>query len=134
MKMTLVLSLLIIAVIMVLPAPAQHMNEKDSPCASIAGTAELVGCLSKAQTSADSKLNAFYKMVLETLHDRPDDVARLRDAERVWLQYRDANCAAERDLYGGGSGGPPAYLSCIEAMTRARTKELQTMYGWLVKK
>ncbi|HKD78860.1 MAG TPA: lysozyme inhibitor LprI family protein [Candidatus Angelobacter sp.] len=134
MKMTLGLSLLITAVVMAVPAPAQHMNDKDSPCASIAGTADLVGCLSKAQTSADANLNAFYKKVLETLHSRPDDVGRLRDAERLWLQYRDANCAAERGLYGGGSGGPPAYLSCKEAMTRARTKELQTMYEWLVNK
>ena len=132
--MTLGLSLLITAVVMAVPAPAQHMNDKDSPCASIAGTADLVGCLSKAQTSADANLNAFYKKVLETLHSRPDDVGRLRDAERLWLQYRDANCAAERGLYGGGSGGPPAYLSCKEAMTRARTKELQTMYEWLVNK
>jgi uncharacterized protein YecT (DUF1311 family) len=134
MKVTLGLSLLITAVVMAVAAPAQHMNEKDSPCASIAGTADLIGCLSKAQTSADVKLNAFYKTVLETLHDRPDDVGRLRDAERLWLQYRDANCAAERGLYGGGSGASPAYLSCMEAMTRERTKELQTMYEWLVNK
>jgi uncharacterized protein YecT (DUF1311 family) len=134
MKMTLGVSVLITAVVIAVPAPAQHMNEKDSPCASIDGTADLVGCLSKAQTSADAKLNAFYKKVLETLHNRPGDVGRLRDAERLWLQYREANCAAERDLFGGGSGGPPAYLSCMEAMTGERTEELQTMYGWLVNK
>jgi len=116
------------------PVSAQHMNEKDSPCAGITATADLVECLSKASSSADTKLNAMYKTVQETLRTRSDDAQRLRNAQRLWLQYRDANCAAERDLYDGGTGGPPTYLACMEAMTRARTKELQVMYGWLVQK
>ena len=116
------------------PVYAQHMNEKDSPCAGIAGTADLVQCLSKARTSADAKLNALYMNVLDKLRTRGDDAERLRNTERLWVQYRDANCAAERDLYGGGTGGPPAYLACMEAMTRARTKEMYIVYGWVMSK
>ncbi len=124
------LTLLILAV----PMSAQHMNEKDSPCAGVTITADLVRCLSKARSSADTKLNAMYKTVQETLRSRTGDAQRLRNAERLWLQYRDANCTAERDLYDGGTGGAPAYLACMEAMTRARAKELQVVYGWLVEK
>ncbi len=118
----------------VMPVSAQHMNEKDSPCANVVVTSDLVACLSNARTLADARLNAVYNNVLEHLRTRPDDAEQLRKTERLWLQYRDANCAAERDLYGGGTGGPPAFLACVEAMTRARTKELQTVYDWLVKK
>jgi uncharacterized protein YecT (DUF1311 family) len=55
-----------------LPARAQHMNEKDSPCAGVVVTVELASCLSKARDVADSRLNAVYK--LET----PDDYMRGR--------------------------------------------------------
>jgi len=127
--------------LLALPISAQHMNEKDSPCAGIAVTADLVECLSKARSSADVKLDAMYKRVQQTLRtrsdtwpDTKDDAQRLQNAQRLWLQYRDANCAAERDLYNGGTGGPPTYLACMEAMARARTKEMQVMYGWLVEK
>jgi len=50
-------------------------------------------------------------------------------AQRLWIQYRDSNCAAERGLYNGGTAASPAYLACLEAMTRARTKELAVTYA-----
>src|SRR5579884_3781513 len=84
---------------------AQHMNEEDSPCADRGPTTvDLVACLSKARSSADAKLNETYKKTLFTLRTRNTDAEQLRKAERLWLQYRDANCEAERDLYDGGTG------------------------------
>ena len=50
-------------------------------------------------------------------------------AQRLWIQYRDATCSAERDLYEGGTAAAPAYLAWLEAMTRARTKELVITYA-----
>jgi uncharacterized protein YecT (DUF1311 family) len=113
---------------------AQQMNEKDSPCTGTAVTSDLVDCLSKAQKSADTTLNSAYKNVLDYFRNRREDTERLRTAERLWLQYRDANCDAERGLYDVGTGASPAYLACVESMTRARTKELKVMYGWLLSK
>jgi uncharacterized protein YecT (DUF1311 family) len=121
-----------VALCAVLPIHAQHMNEKDSPCADSSSTADLVGCLVKAEEVANAKLNAAYDEVRRKL-----DVAELKQlvaTQRLWIQYRDANCAAERDLYAGGTAGPPAYLACKEAMTRARTKELAVTYTVRLKK
>ena len=110
-----------------IPARAQHMNEKDSPCAGIAGTADLVDCLSKAKDSSDAKLNSLYKNLRQKLD--PSDAERLTRAQRLWIQYRDANCSAERELYDRGTAAWPAYLACFEAMTRMRTKELEVTYA-----
>ncbi len=132
MRTTLYSSLVLF--LLISPAHSQHMNEKDSPCAGIAVTSDLVGCLWKARTSTEGQHNAFYKKVFEKLRVSPDDVGRLRKAERLWSQYRDANCSAERELYGRGTGAPPAYLACMESMTRARTRELQIVYGWVMNK
>lgn len=109
------------------PAPAQHMNEKDSPCAGVVVTADLTTCLAEAREMADTQLNAAYRNLRGRLD--PADVQRLIAAQRLWIQYRDANCAAERDLYDGGTAASPAYLACLEAMTRARTRELAVTYA-----
>jgi uncharacterized protein YecT (DUF1311 family) len=109
-----------------IPARAQHMNEKDSPCANVVVTVELANCLAKARDAADAQLNAAYKYLRGKLDAA--DGQRLVAIQRLWIQYRDANCAAERDLYAGGTASAPAYLACLEAMTRARTRELAVTY------
>jgi len=105
---------------------AQHMNEPDSPCARVVVTSELADCLSKARATSDKELNSLYQKVLTRLN--PSDTQRLTEAQRLWIQYRDANCSAERFLYEGGTALYPAYLACLEAMTRSRTKELSVTY------
>lgn len=106
---------------------AQHMNEKDSPCANVAITTDLVQCLSKARDSSDAKLNTIYRRLEKAL--AASDKELLTRSERLWIQYRDANCTAERALYDGGTGAYPAYLGCLEAMTRERVKELEITYA-----
>lgn len=46
---------------------AQHMNEKDSPCADVVATSDQVSCLSKAKDAADAKLNDLYKKLRQRL-------------------------------------------------------------------
>lgn len=106
---------------------AQHMNEQDSPCGKVSITSDLVDCLSKARTSADAELNSVYQKIRRKLD--VSDAERLTTAQRLWIQYRDANCSAERSLYTGGTASSPAYVACLEAMTRARTKELRVTYA-----
>ena len=109
------------------PARAQHMNEPDSPCAGVAVTSDLVDCLAKAKDKADAELNSVYMDLRKRLDG--SDLKHLIEAQRIWISYRDANCSAERELYDGGTGAFPAYLACVEGMTRARTKELHVTYA-----
>jgi uncharacterized protein YecT (DUF1311 family) len=110
-----------------IPLFAQHMNEKDSPCADVVVTVDLARCLSKARDLADAELNALYKRIQATLD--ATEIQGLITAERLWIQYRDANCIAERGLYGSGTASGPAHLASLEAMTRKRTKELAITYA-----
>jgi uncharacterized protein YecT (DUF1311 family) len=102
------------------------MNEKDSPCTGPATTVGLVDCLSRSNALSDTQLNSVYQIIQKRL--APDDARRLVETQRLWIKYRDANCSAERALYDGGTAAYPAYLGCLEAMTRARTKDLQVTY------
>jgi uncharacterized protein YecT (DUF1311 family) len=59
------------------------------------------------------------------------DPPRRRDlqrAERAWIDYRDATCTAEYRLWDDGTGGGPAYLSCIDDETRHRLDYLRMTY------
>lgn len=106
---------------------AQHMNEKDSPCADVVATSDQVSCLSKAKDAADAKLNDLYKKLRQRLEG--GDADRLVETQRTWVKYRNENCLAERELYVGGTAATPAYLACSEETTRDRTRELQVTYA-----
>ena len=110
---------------------AQQMNAQDSPCANIAVTSDLVNCNWKAKISSEKKLNALYKEILNKLDQ--DEAKHLTAAQNLWVRYRDANCEAERELYGLGTGRQPAYLACLETMTRERTEELRVTYALRLK-
>lgn len=111
---------------------AQHMNASDAPCQTPASNAEETNCFIAASKAADNKLNATYTRIREMLSS--DEQKDLQEAQRLWLRFRDANCSAERNLYGSGTAAPMVYAACMEADTRQRTAELKTMYGWRLEK
>jgi uncharacterized protein YecT (DUF1311 family) len=106
---------------------AQHMNAKNAPCRVPSSGAEETVCFANALQKADTELNRMYQRV-ETVVDG-ENLAKLRTAQRLWIQFRDANCDAEHELYYGGSAAPMVKFACLEAMTRHRTEELEIMYG-----
>jgi uncharacterized protein YecT (DUF1311 family) len=127
MKLILHSCILFAVALLVIPAYGQHMNEQDSPCADVVVTSELTKCLSDAKDRADAKLNSAYKEIQGRLQGA--DAGNLIRAQRFWIQYRDANCAAERDLYEGGTAKDPVYFACLDSMIRSRMRELQVTYA-----
>lgn len=113
-------------------AQAQHMNAPDAPCKEAGSGADQASCLSRAAKKADADLNGAYQRIAAVLSAK--DRQNLQNAERTWLLYRDQTCAAEHDLYGGGTGGNSAYPACLEAVTRHRIAELKSAYWWKVEK
>src|ERR1700691_4652802 len=101
---------------------AQHMNAKDAPCQTGPN----------AEQARDRQLNLVYNKIRTALS--PTDQSKLQTAQGLWVQFRDANCAAERELYDGGSVAPMVYQACLGADTRQRAAELNVMYGWLLEK
>src|SRR5690242_14245071 len=78
------------------PSFAQHMNEKGSPCTRAVTTLEMTKCFYKAKDVSDQELNSVYQLVRGKLE--ADDAKLLTATQRIWIQYRDANCSAERAL------------------------------------
>jgi len=108
------------------------MNAKDGPCQAPATGAKETACFDAASKKSDAELNRIY-LQIETIV-AGDELVKLKAAQRLWIQFRDANCDAEHELYSGGSAAPMVRLACVEAMTRHRTEELKVMYGWRLAK
>ena len=113
-------------------AGAQHINAKNAPCHGPASGSEETACFVTAEREADLKLNQLYLHIVRSLNS--DDRDALQQAQKIWIQFRDANCSAEEGLYRGGSAAPMVRYACLEAMTHHRTEELQIMYGWRLEK
>jgi len=111
---------------------AQHMNAKDGPCQERASGAEETACFYAAYNKSDGELNQFYRRVQTVVNG--EELTKLKAAQRLWIQFRDANCSAEFELYSGGSAAPMVRLACLDAVTRHRTDELNVMYGWRLEK
>jgi uncharacterized protein YecT (DUF1311 family) len=85
-------------------------------------TYEMVECL-KAKTALwDRRLNKAYGEALRKAAS-PAQTDKLRRAQQLWLQYRDANCQYY-DL-GEGTIARVEAGECMRSMTAARAKELE---------
>ena len=85
-------------------------------------TADIVECVGRLTKTWDRRLNAAYRKLLDA---RPEAVRRLRAAERLWIQFRDANCR----YYGTGEGTITAIhaAECMRSTTAHRALELEDL-------
>lgn len=97
------------------------------PCAPTAiSTVEVNLCAQQRFDAADHSLNAAYTKLLSLLigaHQK-DTREKLLAAQRNWIRFRDAECAAEESVWAAGSVHTAIYLDCMRTHTVQRTNEL----------
>lgn len=103
-----------------LPAAGRAADCYDSPV-----QADLNACAGADFAKADAALNAAYKIV----HDRlsADGQTRLRDAERAWIAFRDAECNFRSSGDDGGSAAVMIDVQCQAYLTNQRAEDLNKM-------
>ncbi len=72
---------------------------------------------------ADAKLNAVYAKLMKKIS--ADGQPRLRDAQKSWIAYRDAQCAFETLGTIDGSIHSMVVAQCLADLTEQQTKRLQ---------
>ncbi|HEY3813175.1 MAG TPA: lysozyme inhibitor LprI family protein [Caulobacteraceae bacterium] len=85
-------------------------------------TAEMIDCIGAETTLQDKALNTTYQKVMADLNDRQK--ANLKAAQRAWITYRDAWCAAQEDSDWGSISRIVAN-NCVLDETIRRTIELE---------
>lgn len=91
----------------------------DKEC--VGSTYEMVDCLKDKTAHWDQKLNAAYQQKLKEAEGKQRE--QLRAAQRLWVQFRDANC-----LYYDLGEGTIARIDagdCMYRLTKSRAEELQ---------
>lgn len=78
---------------------------------------------------ADKELNMVYQKILKSYTAQPKFIAKLKVAQRLWVQLRDAELAARYPDSGSyGSVAPMCESMYMESLTRERIKFLKV---WL---
>jgi uncharacterized protein YecT (DUF1311 family) len=111
---------LLIAGLCVLASAAQAGDQGDQQSCD-GSTAGMVECL-KAQTAQwDKRMTIAYQQAMKNAADAQRD--QLRAAQRIWIQYRDANC--QYYAMGEGTIARVDAGECMRRMTEARARELE---------
>ncbi len=119
--------------VVLMAAVAAQAQEVD--CAFVETQQDMNLCAQQDWQTADDGLNAAYAlaMILMTKIDAdlPVDeqgaVLNLRNAQRSWIAYRDAACAAEAYMMQGGSAQPLLFYGCMARVTLARATDLEQL-------
>ncbi|PYE84091.1 lysozyme inhibitor LprI family protein [Pseudoroseicyclus aestuarii] len=110
--------------------PGQEEGERD--CSDPVSQAEMTDCAFLDSEDADAALNAAYAEALDRARARDAALAEgevtseemLRKAQRAWIAFRDAACAAESTTRRGGTMQSQVLYTCIARLTRSRNEDL----------
>jgi uncharacterized protein YecT (DUF1311 family) len=87
-------------------------------------TSEMLDCISAELMRQDARLNENYKRLMSKLSAKRKE--GLREAQRAWVKFRDANCGFYYDP-DGGSAARLASNNCILSATANRATELKEL-------
>ena len=128
-------------VLMLLASPALglELGQIESACYANCEQAthsnpEYKACLARAADTADGLLNDLFKILQESVRSaakamdaveaKPNiQLDMLKDAQRKWIEFRDASCSFEDSLAFGGTATGGYASSCICAMSYERIND-----------
>jgi uncharacterized protein YecT (DUF1311 family) len=124
---------LLAATVLATPALAQTVD-----CANTSIQLELNLCAEQDWQAADADLNRVYKSVMAEMQAMDQGLTpelqgaatTLRDAQRAWITFRDANCRLAGYPMRGGSAEPLLIYGCLRQMTLDRTRQLQELVAY----
>ena len=119
-----------LAILLTGPLQAQEVD-----CAMAETQQDMNFCAEQDWQAADEVLNDAYAKAMILMNtidaDLPEEdkgaVSHLRRAQRSWMDFRDAACAAEAYMMHGGSAEPMLLYGCMARLTSARAVDLEQL-------
>ncbi|WP_299666041.1 lysozyme inhibitor LprI family protein [uncultured Ruegeria sp.] len=107
------------------------VGDAASTCQSAPGNDTTIGialCIQAETTVWDALLNEQYNLRRPELTEESAELAnQLRDAQRAWINFRDAECGLQYSLRLGGSIRTIIAANCVLAETAERALELRDL-------
>ena len=124
MKTTLIPLLLTLATSLAHADEQGYSKAYDTCMDTASTTAAMVDCLAQETKVQDTRLNANYQALVKNLDT--ERLTKLRDAQRSWVKFRDADCALARIMTGGSIDRVNAQ-SCLLQATKAWADNLAVL-------
>lgn len=111
--------------------PASCINEISRNCEEESedgySTRGMIACAGRETAIWDARLNEAYAGLREMMqrNGRQDQMDAIQQVQRLWIQYRDAECAQRALAYDGGSMGGVTHAYCINQVTAVRALDLE---------
>lgn len=106
--------------------PAVFAAEQLDECMDNAeNQAAMTQCAAQAYQASDAELNEVFHDTRQRLGDDADTRRLLRDAERAWVAFRDAECAFAASAVAGGSAYPMVLDLCLNELTQSRIEQFR---------
>ena len=115
-----IIPILIAGFLTLASARAEVWVEPEQRCDG--NTREIVECLIARTAQWEKRMNAAYEQALKDAN--PEQREKMLMAQRLWFQYRDANC----EYYGHGPGTWASIQAgyCMKDLTATRAQELES--------
>jgi len=118
------------AIMIVIFAAEPVAAEEKASCYADANTQlDLNDCGVQEWKEADDELNHVYQEILKLNSDDKVFLGRLKEAQRAWLKFRDAELEAlfpeENKQLQYGSSFPMCYAQWLATITKQRTQQLK---------
>ena len=105
-------------------APPKAPSHLSAACKSPENDMVTNDCATQQEAQAEKQLNTTYQLALKS-GDAPTQ-EELRQVQRLWLTYREAECKAEGEGYSSLRVAMEA--TCVETHDRERTTEIKDLY------
>jgi uncharacterized protein YecT (DUF1311 family) len=129
---------LTVLAVLLLPAAALAETDIGAACyedceASTHSNPQYKACVARAADKADAALNQAYKALQDKVRAAAKDMSAqpdiqlndLKDAQKQWIAYRDANCTFEDSLAFGGTATGGNYSACLCALSLGRANDFE---------
>ncbi|MGA3091629.1 MAG: lysozyme inhibitor LprI family protein [Terriglobales bacterium] len=100
-----------------------QVKHSTASCDSETTTAAMRNCENLRYQQAEKALDSTYAELMKKLDETGRE--KLRAAEKVWLQYREADATFQADTARGGTLAPLIRITVMSDMTETRVAELK---------
>ncbi len=113
-----------VVIILCLIISSWASSARADDCANPTTQTDMNACASAGLKNTDADLNNDYRDIIARLKGNDETKQLLIASQRLWLQFRDAECAFSANAAKGGTIYPTIVADCRKAMTQERVKEL----------
>ena len=97
----------------------------DLKCANLKSQSEINQCASKRVSVLDGQIGGIYQKYLQELTS--SEQAQLKISQRLWVQFKEKDCAFEASPVKNGSMYSYTLAACLAERTEKRMNELENM-------